>query len=152
MLFAAPSAAAVDRINKHVVELEAQKGELEAELSGLKIAAAITYTRDEVVAWLKQFCNGDPLEAEFRRRIVETFINSVYVYDDRIVIYFNVRGGKQISYARRARKTKKAAAPITEPPQAIAKRDFYTEKIPNKRPRARFVFVLVWFTKKHYFI
>lgn len=99
LLFAAPSAAAVDRINKHVVELEAQKSELEAELSGLKIAAAITYTRDEVVAWLKQFCNGDPLEAEFRRRIVETFINSVYVYDDRIVIYFNVRGGKQISYA-----------------------------------------------------
>lgn len=99
LLFAAPSAAAVDRINKHVVELEAQKGELEAELSGLKIAAAITYTRGDVVAWLKQFCNGDPLEAEFRRRIVETFINSVYVYDDRIVIYFNVRGGKQISYA-----------------------------------------------------
>ena len=105
LLFAAPSAAAVDRINKHVVELEAQKGELEAELSGLKIAAAITYTRDEVVAWLRQFCNGDPLEAEFRRRIVETFINSVYVYDDRIVIYFNVRGGKQISYAEMLEST-----------------------------------------------
>lgn len=99
LLFAAPSAAAVERINKHVVELEAQRAELESEVSGLKIATAITYTVPEVVAWLKQFCNGDPLDAEFRRRIIETFINSVYVYDDRIVIYFNVRGGKQISYA-----------------------------------------------------
>lgn len=65
LLFAAPSAAAVDRINKHVVELEAQKSELEAELSGLKIAAAITYTRDEVVAWLKQFCKATPLRPSF---------------------------------------------------------------------------------------
>ena len=26
-----------------------------------------------------------------------TFINSVYVYEDRIIIFYNIRGGKQIS-------------------------------------------------------
>lgn len=35
---------------------------------------------------------------EFRRRIIDTFINSVYLYDDRVVVFYNIRGGKQVSY------------------------------------------------------
>ena len=26
------------------------------------------------------------------------FINSVYLYDDKVVIFYNIRGGKQVSY------------------------------------------------------
>ena len=35
---------------------------------------------------------------EFRRRIIDTFINSVYLYDDRAIVFYNIRGGKQVSY------------------------------------------------------
>jgi site-specific DNA recombinase len=111
LLFAAPSAAAVERINKRVVEYEAQRADLEGELSGLKMAAGITYTVPEVCAWLKQFCTGDPLDPEFRRRIIEVFINSVYVYDDRLVLYFNVRGGKQVNYMDMLQSTAESAPP-----------------------------------------
>ncbi len=95
LLFAAPSRAAVDRINEHVRELEAQKDELTVELSKLRIAAGIRYTVREVETWLKGFCTGDACDPDFRRRIIEVFVNSVYVYDDRIVIYYNLRDGRQ---------------------------------------------------------
>ena len=35
---------------------------------------------------------------DFRRRIIDVFINSIYLYDDRVVIFYNIRGGKQVSY------------------------------------------------------
>ena len=38
------------------------------------------------------------LDEDFQRRIIDVFINSVYVYDDKIVIYYNIKDGKQVSY------------------------------------------------------
>ena len=40
----------------------------------------------------------DLFDMEFRRRIIDTFINSVYLYDDRAIVFYNIRGGKQVSY------------------------------------------------------
>lgn len=97
LLFAAPNRAAIDRINKHVVELDAQKDELTVELSKLRIANGIRYTVAEVEVWLKQFCNGDACDPDFRRRIIDVFVNSVYIYDDRVVIYYNLKHSKQVS-------------------------------------------------------
>ena len=48
--------------------------------------------------WMKQFCSGDPSDENFRRRIIDVFINSIYLYDNRVVIFYNIRGGKQVSY------------------------------------------------------
>ena len=53
---------------------------------------------EEVKAWLSTFCNGDAADPEFQRRIIDVLVNAVYLYDDKVVIYFNVRDGKQISY------------------------------------------------------
>ena len=36
------------------------------------------------------------IESDFRR-LVDIFINAVYVYDDRIIVFYNIRGGKQVS-------------------------------------------------------
>jgi len=81
-----------------IEELETQKADIEIDLSRLKIAAGIKYTEEQIVAWLRQFCKGDLLDEDFQRRIIDVFINSVYVYDDKIVIYYNIKDGKQVSY------------------------------------------------------
>ncbi len=78
--------------------LEEQKADMEADLSRLRIAQGIQLTEAEVRAWLKKFCTGDPMDEEFRKRIIDVFINSVYLYDDRLVVFYNIRGGKQVSY------------------------------------------------------
>ena len=71
---------------------------MENELAKLRIAHEIHFSENEIKAWLKSFCSGDPDDPEFRRNIIDTFINSVYLYDDRIVLFYNIKGGKQISY------------------------------------------------------
>jgi DNA invertase Pin-like site-specific DNA recombinase len=76
----------------------AEKNDLEIDLAKLRIANKIRYTEEDIIAWLKQFCRGDLFDMEFRKRIIDVFINSVYLYDDKIIIYYNVRGGKQVSY------------------------------------------------------
>ena len=35
---------------------------------------------------------------EFRKRIIDVFINAVYLYDDKLITFYNIRGGKQVSY------------------------------------------------------
>ena len=86
------------KIYEKMEALEAQKNETETDLARLRIAQGIQLTEREVKAWLKQFCSGDPLDEDFRRRIIDVFINAVYLYDDRIIIFYNIRGGKQVSY------------------------------------------------------
>ena len=86
------------RIYEKMETKEAQKADLEIDLSKLRIASKIRHTEEEIIAWLKMFCQGDLFDMEFRQRIIDTFINSIYIYDDKIVIFYNIRGGKQISY------------------------------------------------------
>lgn len=86
------------RIYEKMEKLENEKSDLEIDLSRLKIAQGIQITEREVKSWLKTFCSGDIEDEEFCKRIIDTFINAVYLYDDRIIIFYNIRGGKQVSY------------------------------------------------------
>lgn len=89
-------------VQKHAEEkmeaLELQKTDVSIDLSKLKIANGIRYTKQDIMAWLKQFCKGDIMDMEFRKRIIDVFINSVYLYDDKVVIYYNLKNSKQVSY------------------------------------------------------
>ena len=86
MLLDAPKSAR-PRIYEKIETADMQKADLEIDLSKLRIANKIRYTEAEIVAWLKLFCKGDLFDMEFRRRIIDTFINSVYLYDDRVVVF-----------------------------------------------------------------
>lgn len=86
------------RYFEKIETLEIQKADIEMNLATLKIAANHRYTKEQIIAWLKMFCKGDYLSLEFQRRIIDVLVNSVYVYDDKIVIYYNVKDGKQVSF------------------------------------------------------
>ena len=86
------------KLNERALMLEAQKNDTESELIKMRIAANIHFSKEEILAWLNSFCDGDPLEEDFRRRIIDTFINTVYLYDDKVVIYYNIKGSEQVSY------------------------------------------------------
>ena len=74
--------------------------ELEAEGSRLENAitveeAAITHIeRDFVIYWLEKFRAGDRNDKAFRRRVIDTFVSAVYLWDDRIRIAFNYSGSR----------------------------------------------------------
>lgn len=86
------------RIYEKMQSIESQKSAAEEDLIKLKIASDIRYTEAEICAWLKNYCTGDTFDPDFRRNIIDTFINSIYLFDNRIVIFYNIKGGKQVSY------------------------------------------------------
>ncbi len=86
------------RYYETVERLVLQKQTLEVELADMKLASNVRYTANEIKAMLKVFCNGDALDEEYQRRIIETFVNSVYVYDNKIIIFYNIKGGQQVCY------------------------------------------------------
>lgn len=90
--------------------LEAQKADLEIDLAKLRVANNIQYTKEAIMAWLKQFCVGDLFDMEFRKRIIDVFINSIYLYDDKVIIYYNVKEAKQVSYIEMLDSTEEPGA------------------------------------------
>ena len=68
--------------------LETDKDELtnKIELEELKKPVI---TEDAIITWLKSFRHGDITNKEYQRKIVDTLINKIYVYDDKVVIGFN---------------------------------------------------------------
>lgn len=98
LIMQSESQSIIKRYEKQIELLDMQKADLEIDLSKLRIANGIRYTKQDIISWLKQFCKGDLMDEEFRQRIINVFINSIYVYDDKIVIYYNIKDGKQISY------------------------------------------------------
>ena len=74
--------------------------ELEAEASRLENAiaveeAAITHIeRDFVVYWMEKFRGGNRNDKAFRRKVIDTFVAAVYLWDDRIRIAFNYSGSR----------------------------------------------------------
>lgn len=82
------SQALMDRMNA----LETQRQELKDALASARLDADIPITRDMILFFLLRFRELDPEDPESRRRLVETFVNSIYLFDDKITMTFNYSG------------------------------------------------------------
>ncbi len=71
----------------------------------------------EIAAWLKHFCEGNLMDAEFRRRVIDVFVDQVYLYDDRVVIFCSLRKDKPILHMptcdTRSEREAEDAPPLT---------------------------------------
>lgn len=48
-----------------------------------------------MTAWFDQFRHGDPENRDFQKRLIDTFVNSVYVFDDKLVLTYTYQHGAQ---------------------------------------------------------
>lgn len=53
------------------------------------------YTREDIIEWIKQFKYGDPNNKEYQRQMIDTFLNSIYVFDDYLAFTYNYKNGTQ---------------------------------------------------------
>lgn len=97
-IMSSSNASIISRAEEKAAALEQQKSELETDIAKIRIASGVKLTKEIIMSWMKSFCKGDPMDEKFRCRIIDTFINSVYVYDDKLVVYYNVKDCKQVSY------------------------------------------------------
>ena len=73
-------------------ELEAQKQQIRHALDLTKLDRGLQLTKDHILYFLKRFRDLDFENAACQRQIIDTFINSVFVYDDHITLTFNYSG------------------------------------------------------------
>ena len=79
-----------DTIRQRLTELESRKKELQAAIVAEQITKP-SLGEVEIRAWFDRFRNGDLDDIIYRQRIVDAFVNSVYVFDDRVTINFNAK-------------------------------------------------------------
>jgi len=72
--------------------LEAEKEKLELALLQEEIRHP-TLTKEKIKFWLLRFRALDLTLLEHRKRMIDSFVNAVYLYDDRLVITFNYKDG-----------------------------------------------------------
>lgn len=73
----------------------AQIEDLEAQIATQRIAIGAAITEAQVIAWLTGVTKGSPSDPAYQRKIIDTFVNAVYLYDDRILIFYNTEGGRK---------------------------------------------------------
>lgn len=75
-------------------ELEAAKEELEVKIANEKLAKP-KLTEEQILFYLHKFRVLDMSKQSHRQRLIDTFINRIYLYDDKLVITFNHKDGAQ---------------------------------------------------------
>ena len=97
-LIATNNQSIINRINTRADELTAELSALDADLSHFRLQVDHTLTAQQIAAYLRSLRTGDPLDQDFRRRIIDTFIQHVYLFDDKILVYYNIKETAPITY------------------------------------------------------
>ena len=85
-------------------KLEAQQKELEVRIAEEKIARP-RLSENQVRFWLTRFRKLDPNVKSHRETLINTFVNAVYLYDEKVLITFNYKDGtKTITFDEIAAK------------------------------------------------
>lgn len=82
-------------------DLEEERRDIEGQIAREKMKKPLL-TKERIMYWLESFKRGDIEDVEYQRRIIDTLVNSVYVYDDgdkgrKLVLTFNISGNNTLT-------------------------------------------------------
>lgn len=92
MLNAIQAGIITESTKRRLEELEAQKADTENAITAARIESRLV-SREEITYFLHRFRDTDVTDEQERQRLIDCFVNSVYVYSDKIVLTFNYRDG-----------------------------------------------------------
>ena len=94
MLNAIQAGILTSSTKERLEQLEETKRELEARIAEEKLAKP-KVTEEFIRFWLLRFRKLNMNQKDQRQALVDTFINSIYLYDDKVLITFNYKEGTQ---------------------------------------------------------
>ena len=75
-------------------DLETQRDSLKASILQLQLERR-KFTKEEIVDWISKYKYGNINDLDYRKEIIDTFVNSVFVYDDKLVLTYNYKDGTE---------------------------------------------------------
>ena len=104
MLNAIQAGVLTNSTKSRLEKLEAQQKELEVRIAEEKIARP-RLSENQVRFWLTRFRKLDLNVKSHRETLINTFVNAVYLYDEKVLITFNYKDGtKTITFDEIAAK------------------------------------------------
>ena len=89
-----------NRMNEKADSLSLQKKDILAEIKKIQITQKMQHSKEDIVAILNVFVDGDINDIEYQKRILNNLVNCIYMFDDEIVIYFTLFNYDRISFER----------------------------------------------------
>ncbi len=78
----------MDIISDRITQKRTECMQLEKSIAAEKLKH-VTLTESEIQFFLTKLRSGDINDLQRRRALIHIFVNSVYLYDDKLVIFFN---------------------------------------------------------------
>lgn len=79
-------------------DLEAEKAEIETEIYTEQLERP-EITKEHIVYFITKFRTINVNDSESRKRLIDSFVNVIYLYEDRLVITFNYKDGtKEVTF------------------------------------------------------
>ena len=83
-----------DTTKECLEDLETQRELLKESIAQLQLERR-SFSKEEIVEWISKYKNGNTNDPDYRKEIIDTFVNSVYVYDDKLILTYNYKDGSQ---------------------------------------------------------
>lgn len=79
------------RLNKQADDLTNEQKAYKKELTKLKLANSVKHTKQDIIEYINLFMKKDSESTDaYYQKLIDLFINAIYVFDDNIHIYFNL--------------------------------------------------------------
>ena len=83
-----------EETKKRMDELTQQKADLKASIADREIARGFHLQKSHIAFYLRSLRDADWSDKEAQKRLIQTFVNAVFVYDDHITLTYNFSGDK----------------------------------------------------------
>jgi len=98
-----PKSPMNDRLKQTLIQTSTKERleKLEAQREDLKVGILQAqlqrprYTKEQVTSWIGRFKYGNADDPQYQKQIIDTFINSIYVFDDKLVFTYNFKDGTE---------------------------------------------------------
>ena len=77
-------------------EYEQYLNDLYFQESQLELERGYKITKKDLLDFIAELIKGDKNDKDYQRKIIDNLVTQVFVSDDDTVVYFNIRGGKNI--------------------------------------------------------
>lgn len=75
-------------------DLEKQKNNLSIQIVKEEMAKPLL-TKEQIIFWFHRFRKLNTRRLDHKRRLIDSFVNAIYLYDDKMVITFNYKEGSE---------------------------------------------------------
>ena len=83
-----------DIIQKRMNELESQRSDLKKALAERELMKKFKLSKELILFSLEKFRDMDRTDRDNQKRLIEVFVNSIFLYDDKMTINFNYSSDK----------------------------------------------------------